>query len=228
MKFAVDAPTVVTLPVSGTDLVFPVNRVFCVGRNYADHAIEMGHDPDREDPFFFVKTPDTVVAPGAPFPYPPVSSDVHHECELVVALGRGGSEVPVADALDLVYGYGVGLDMTRRDLQSEAKRMGRPWATAKSFAASAPMSALTTVADIGHPDAGEVVLAVDGRVRQHGDLSQQIWKPAEIIAALSRLFALTPGDLIMTGTPAGVGPIERGQTMRGYIAGVGELIVDVV
>lgn len=228
MIYAVNAPPTVTLPIEGTDSVFPVNRVFCVGQNYADHAVEMGHDPDLEPPFFFVKTTDAVIGPGSPFPYPRRSENVHHELELVVALGVGGSDIAVEDALDHVYGYGVGLDMTRRDLQTDAKKMGRPWATAKSFASSAPMSSLRRVEDIGHPDSGEMVFELDGQVRQRGDLTRQIWKPQEVIASLSELFELAAGDLIMTGTPAGVGPVERGQTMSGRIAGVGVLSVDVV
>ena len=215
------------LPVAGSDQVFPVRRLYCVGRNYAEHAIEMGHDPDREPPFFFQKNPDSLVLDGR-FPYPPGTSDVHFEIELVVALRSGGSDIRVGRAMDCVYGYAVGLDMTRRDLQGEAKKLGRPWEVGKSFEASAPCGPLVPASRIGHPAKGAVWLDVNGQRRQTGDLSQLIWKIPETIAYLSGLFPLAPGDLIMTGTPAGVGAVQRGDVMKGGVEGVGEIEVRVV
>jgi fumarylpyruvate hydrolase len=216
-----------SLAVAGTDRRFPVARIFCVGRNYADHAIEMGHDPDREEPFFFMKPTSSLVTDGR-FPYPSMTADVHHEVEMVVAIGKGGRDIAVADALDHIYGYGVGLDMTRRDLQAVAKKQGRPWETAKAFDASAPCSSLVAASAIGHPDKGAVTLAVDGDIRQQGNLDQMIWKTPEIISYLSGLFELLPGDLIMTGTPAGVAAVSRGQRMEATIEGIGSLTVDVI
>jgi fumarylpyruvate hydrolase len=215
------------LPVAGSDQLFPVRRLYCVGRNYAEHAIEMGHDPDREPPFFFQKNPDSLVLDGQ-FPYPAASSDVHFEIELVVALQSGGSDIPVERAMDWVYGYAVGLDMTRRDLQGEAKKLGRPWEVGKSFEASAPCSAIVPASRIGHPTKGAVWLDVNGKRRQTGDLAQLIWKIPETISYLSGLFKLAGGDLIMTGTPAGVGAIQRGDVMKGGVEGVGEIEVRVV
>ena len=215
------------LPVAGSDQVFPVRRLYCVGRNYAEHAIEMGHDPDREPPFFFQKNPDSLVLDGR-FPYPPGTSDVHFEIELVLALRSGGSDIPAERAMDCVYGYAVGLDMTRRDLQGEAKKLGRPWEVGKSFEASAPCGPLVPASRIGHPAEGAVWLDVNGQRRQTGDLSQLIWKIPETIAYLSGLFTLAPGDLIMTGTPAGVGAVQRGDVMKGGVEGVGEIEVRVV
>lgn len=212
-----------TLPVRGSAALFPVHRIYCVGRNFADHAIEMGHDPDKEPPFFFQKNPDTLVLPGNPFPYPAASRDVHHEVELVVALKSGGDNIPPENALDCVYGYAVGLDMTRRDLQAEAKKHGRPWEVAKAFENSAPCGLLYPAAEIGHPDAGTIRLAVNGALRQEGNLNQMIWKVPEMIAYLSRLFTLQPGDLIFSGTPAGVGPVEGGDVMVAGIEGLGEV-----
>ena len=224
----IPAPPAPSLPVAGAAQRFPVRRVYCVGRNYAAHAIEMGHDPDREDPFFFQKNPDGLVPGGGRFPYPAATRDVHHEVELVVALASGGTDVAVAEALSHVYGYAVGIDMTRRDLQALAKQAGRPWEVAKAFEHAAPCSAVTPAARIGHPDRGAVTLEVNGEVRQRGDLAQLIWKVPEIIACLSGLFTLAGGDLIFTGTPAGVGPVVRGDRLHGRIAGVGEIEVEVV
>ena len=215
------------LPVAGSEQKFPVRRLYCVGRNYAEHAIEMGHDPDREPPFFFQKNPDSLVLDGR-FPYPPATADVHFEIELVVALGSGGSDIPVERAVDCVFGYAVGLDMTRRDLQGEAKKLGRPWEVGKSFEASAPCGPIIPASQIGHPAKGAVWLDVNGQRRQTGDLSQLIWKIPETIAYLSGLFTLAPGDLIMTGTPAGVGAVQRGDVMKGGVEGVGEIEVRVV
>lgn len=224
---AIDPPPLVTLPIEGSDQRFPVRRVYCIGRNYAAHAIEMGHDPDREPPFFFQKNPDNLYA-GATFPYPAQTRDVHHEIELVVALQSGGRNIPVATALDHVWGYAVGLDMTRRDLQGTAKQMGRPWEIGKAFEQSAPVSPLRPVSAVGHPAKGLVQLTVNGALRQTGDLDQMIWKVPEMIACLSEYFELAPGDVIMTGTPAGVGPVVVGDVMEGVIEGVGTLTVTVV
>ena len=224
----VAAPEIVTLPVTGTEARFPVHRIYCVGRNYAAHAVEMGHDPDKEPPFFFQKAPDTILQPGVAFPYPGQSSNVHYEMEHVIAIGKGGTDIAVENALDHVYGYAVGLDMTRRDLQGEAKKMGRPWEVGKSFEHSAPMSAIQPVAEIGHPDKGAVTLRVNGELKQDGNLDQLIWKSQEVISYLSHLFALQPGDLIMTGTPAGVGAIVKGDVMEGAVEGIGTISVEVV
>ena len=226
-NYVIQPATIPTMPVVGTDQVFPIRRVYCVGRNYAEHAIEMGHDPNREPPFFFQKNPDNVALDGK-FPYPPKTSDVHHEIELVVALGKGGADIPVEKALDCVFGYAVGLDMTRRDLQGEAKKMGRPWEVGKAVEASAPCGPIVPASKIGHPAKGAVWLDVNGQRRQTGDLSQLIWNIPETIAYLSSLFTLAPGDLIMTGTPAGVGAVKRGDVMKGGVDGVGEIEVRVV
>ena len=216
-----------TLPIRGSDKLFPVHRIYCVGRNYAEHAIEMGHDPNREAPFFFQKNPDTLVQNGGTFPYPDASKDVHHELEMVVALKSGGKNIPVEKALDCVFGYGVGLDMTRRDLQGEAKKAGRPWEVGKAFEAAAPCSEIVPASEIGHPAKGAVWLKVNGAVKQTGDLDQLIWKVPEMIAYLSGLFELRAGDLIYSGTPAGVGPVKRGDALHGGVEGVGELKVTV-
>ncbi len=224
--FAIPPSPPVTLPVDGLDAVFPVLRVFCVGRNYAEHAVEMGHDPDREPPFFFMKPAVAVVPDGGRLPFPVATDDLHHEVELVVALGSGGSGISVEAALEHVFGYGVGLDMTRRDIQATAKEMGRPWDMGKGFDRSAPISALRPAEVIGHPDAGAIWLRVNGSVRQEGDLAQQIWKVPETIALLSTLVELRPGDLIMTGTPAGVGRVVPGDVLEGHVDGVGQVRVE--
>ncbi|MEL6264046.1 MAG: fumarylacetoacetate hydrolase family protein [Pseudomonadota bacterium] len=226
-SYVIPAPATPAAPVLGSDAVFPVRRIYCIGRNFAAHAVEMGHDPDREPPFFFQKNPDNMDFTGH-FPYPPKSEDVHFEIELVVALGQGGTDIPLDTALDHVWGYGVGLDMTRRDLQGQAKKMGRPWEIGKAFEHSAPMIPLRPVAETGHPDAGAVTLRVNGELRQQGDLNQMIWKTPEMISYLSEHFTLAPGDLIMAGTPAGVGAIGRGDVMEGAVEGVGSLRVEVV
>ena len=226
-NYAINPPPVVTLPIEGSDAEFPVRRVYCIGRNYAAHAIEMGHDPDREPPFFFQKSPNNLTV-GDSFPYPPKSEDVHHEIEMVVALKSGGVNIPVDAALDHVWGYGVGLDMTRRDLQGEAKKMGRPWEIGKAFEASAPVSALRPVSEVGHPASGLVELKVNGEAKQTGDLNQMIWKVPEMISYLSDYFELAAGDVIMTGTPSGVGAVVKGDVMECHVAGVGDLKVTVV
>lgn len=220
-------PAVAALPVAGTGQLFPVHRIYCVGRNYAAHAVEMGHDPNKEAPFFFQKNADNIVLDGR-FPYPSASSDVHHEIEMIVALQSGGADIPVARALDCVFGYGVGLDMTRRDLQGKAKDAGRPWEVGKAFESSAPCSPLVPASTIGHPGEGEVWLDVNGKRKQTGNLNQLIWKVPEMISYLSGLFTLAAGDIIMSGTPSGVGPVQRGDILHGHVDGVGDLEVRVV
>lgn len=224
-RYAISAPVVTTIPVEGTDATFPVARVFCVGRNYAEHAIEMGHDPDREPPFFFMKPADAVVPSGSRLPFPSNTDELHHEIELVVALAEGGTNIPEDKALGQVFGYAVGLDMTRRDMQAVAKKAGRPWDMAKGFDQSAPIGPVRPAHAIGHPSDGAIWLRINGEMRQEGDLAQQIWKVPETISFLSTLVELRPGDLIMTGTPKGVGRVERGDCLEGHIDGVGELTV---
>ena len=226
--FVIDPPVVPSLPVVGDTRRFAVNRIYCVGRNYADHAREMGHDPDREPPFFFMKPANSIVADGKDMQYPNLSNDVHHEIEMVVAIGKGGANIPADKALEHVYGYGVGLDMTRRDLQGEAKKMGRPWDTGKAFDQSAPCAAITTAAQFGHPNKGRVALLVNGELRQEGDLNQLIWNVPDTIAYLSTLFTLEPGDLIMSGTPAGVGPVRKGDVLEGTVEGLTPLKIKIV
>jgi len=225
MTYAIEFQGPITLPVAESNSLFPVGRIYCVGRNYAEHAREMGHDPDREPPFFFMKPPDAIVANGTTIPYPQMTEDLHHEIEMVVAIGKGGAGIPVEKALEHVFGYGVGLDMTRRDLQGEAKKMGRPWEMGKAFDNSAPCTPLKTVAMVGHPSKGAIWLKVNGAVKQKGDLAEMIWNVPETIAYLSNLITLRPGDLIMSGTPAGVGPVQRGDKLEGHVDGVGELTV---
>ena len=226
-NFVIDTPEAVILPIEGTDDVFPVRRVYCIGRNYAAHAIEMGHDPDREPPFFFQKNANNLDTSGN-FPYPPHSSDVHHEAEMYVALKTGGTNIAVENALDCVYGYGLSLDMTRRDLQGEMKKLGRPWEIGKAFERSAPCGPIHPVTSIGHLPEGNLKLTVNGETRQEGDLNQMIWKVAEMISYLSEYFELAPGDIIQSGTPSGVGPVERGDVMVMTVDGLGSLTVNVV
>jgi fumarylpyruvate hydrolase len=225
-QFVIDKPPVATLPVAGTDGLFPVRRVYCIGRNYAAHAVEMGHDPDREPPFFFQKNPDNLDASGT-FPYPPHSSDVHHEVEMTVALKSGGTNIALDRALEHVFGYGVALDMTRRDLQGKAKDMGRPWEIGKAFERSAPAGPIHPVSEVGHPDHGRVALKVNGELRQEGDLNQMIWKVPEMISYLSEYFVLAAGDVILSGTPSGVGPVVKGDTLEASIEGVDSIVVTV-
>jgi fumarylpyruvate hydrolase len=213
--------------IAGTDARFPVRRIYCVGRNYAGHAREMGHDPDRDAPFFFTKPADAVVENGAAIDYPPRTDNLHHEIELVVALDKGGENIPVGQALQHVFGYAVGIDLTRRDLQKQAKEKGRPWDTAKGFDHSAPLSAIHGADDIGHPQKGRIWLDVNGENRQQGDLTELIWSVAESIAELSTFFRLEPGDLIFTGTPAGVGPVEAGDQLTGGIDGLDEIAISI-
>lgn len=226
-NYVIDPPAIATVPVSGGGL-FPVRRIFCVGRNYAEHTREMGGDPDREEPFFFTKPADAVVTGGADMPYPTKTNDLHHEMELVVAIGKGGKDIAEAAALAHVYGYAAGLDMTRRDLQAAAKKAARPWDMSKGFDQSAPIGEIVPAAKIGHPAKGLIELKVNGEVRQSSDLAKMIWNIPETIAYLSSLIELAPGDLIMTGTPEGVAAVKRGDLMEGTIAGVGTVRVKIV
>lgn len=212
-------PLVTSVPVVGGG-DFPVRRIYCVGRNYAEHAREMGHDPNAEPPFFFSKPADALVTGGAGIPYPPATGDLHHEIELVVAIGKDGAAIDPAAALDHVFGYAAGIDMTRRDLQAAAKKSARPWAMAKGFDHSAPISDIVPAASIGHPAAGRIALAVNGETRQEGDIADMIWDVPHVLAYLSGLVALKAGDLVFTGTPAGVGAVVRGDTLEGAIDGI--------
>lgn len=225
--FVFPAPLQAYVPVAGGGR-FPVRRIFCVGRNYAAHAREMGSDPAREPPFFFMKPADGVVINDADTPYPSQTANLHHEVELVVAIGIGGAEVARRDALGHVFGYAAGIDLTRRDMQDEAKATRRPWDLSKGFDASAPIGAIVPAARIGHPARGSITFTVDGVLRQKGDLGDQIWAVDEIIAVLSRMVALAPGDLIMTGTPDGVGALVRGNKVVGEIEGVGTVCTRLV
>ncbi|MBT4934441.1 MAG: fumarylacetoacetate hydrolase family protein [Rhodospirillaceae bacterium] len=227
MSFVIPEHPVASVDISGTEDRFPVRRIYCIGRNYLAHRVEMGND-DRKPPFFFQKPADALVANGGEFPYPPQSDNVHHEIELVVAIGKGGKDIAVEDALDHVYGYALGIDMTRRDQQSKAKADGKPWEAAKGFDHSAPIATIRPVSEIGHPDAGRIWLSVNGESRQDSDLNLQIWNVQEGISHLSKLFEVMPGDLIYTGTPDGVGPVTTGDVMTGGIDGIGEIEITVV
>jgi fumarylpyruvate hydrolase len=224
--YVVPAAPVTTVPVEGGG-TFPVRRVFCVGRNYADHAIEMGGDPTREPPFFFTKPADAVTL-AAEIPTDKISKKFEYEAELVVAIGKGGSDIAASSALDHVYGYSVGCDLTRRDLQGEAKKAGRPWDMAKGFDNSAPIAPIQPAAKLGHPSHGALTLAVNGATRQKGDISQMTWPVPDIIAFLSTLVALAPGDLIYTGTPAGVGPLVKGDKVEIGCEGIAHLTFTLV
>ncbi len=228
MAFVIPVPSTPVVPVTDSDAQFPVRRIYCVGRNYADHAREMGGNPDREPPFFFGKPSDAAVPLGGDIAYPPLTSNLHHEVELVVALGGGGRDIPAEKALACVYGYAVGIDLTRRDLQAKFKDKGQPWEMAKSFDQSAPVSALMPATRCGHPSAGAIWLSVDGLDRQRGDLAQMTWNVAEVIAHLSAFVTLAPGDLIFTGTPSGVGALVRGNRVRCGIENIGELEIVLV
>jgi fumarylpyruvate hydrolase len=221
-------PMAPTIEVAGSDARFPVHRIYCVGRNYAAHAREMGMDPEREPPFFFSKPADAVVPNGAAVPYPPRTANLHHEIELVIAIGEGGRDIPVENALAHVFGYAVGNDLTRRDLQFAAREKGQPWDVSKGFDHSAPISAIRRVADAGHPERGAIWIEVNGERRQSADLSEMIWTVPEIITELSALFELRPGDLIFTGTPAGVGPVVPGDSLVGGIDGLETLRTTIV
>jgi fumarylpyruvate hydrolase len=222
MTYVIPAPQQVSIPVKGTHFRFPVRRIYCVGRNYNDHVVEMGGVPGREPPFFFQKPADAILLEGN-FPYPPRSQDVHHELEFVVALQSGGRNIAVADANNHVYGYAVGIDMTRRDLQAEAKKAGRPWETAKAFDHSAPVSEIMPKSETGIVERARISLEVNGSQRQVSDVREMIWSVPEIISELSLLFELHAGDIIFTGTPSGVGPVQPGDHIKAMIAGVGEL-----
>ncbi|MDH3596487.1 MAG: fumarylacetoacetate hydrolase family protein [Rhodospirillales bacterium] len=228
MTYVVPFPEAPSLEVVGEGGRFPVRRIFCVGRNYAAHAREMGKDPDREPPFFFMKPAEAIVPSGAKLPYPPFTQDLHHEIELVAAIGREGAEIAESAALDYVYGYAVGIDLTCRDLQAEAKKMGRPWEVAKGFDRSAPCGAVQPASAIGHPASGPIWLRVGDEPKQSGDLSELIWPVPALISILSRTFRLLPGDLIFTGTPAGVGPLARGDHVTGGVEGVGTVEIEIV
>ena len=224
--YVIALPPVAAIPVASSGQ-FPVRRIYCIGRNYAAHAVEMGHDPSRESPFFFQKNSNNL-DPSGKFPYPPHSTDVHHEVELVVALKSGGTNIPLDKALDHVWGYAVGLDMTRRDLQGEAKKLGRPWEIAKAFERSAPVGPLRPVSETGHMTQGRIALKLNGALKQEGDMNQMIWKVPEMISYLSEYFELAAGDVIMSGTPSGVGPVVKGDKMEAMIEGLGSLEVEVI
>lgn len=226
-NYVIDPPAIAAVPVAGGGS-FPVRRVFCVGRNYAEHTREMGGDPDREEPFFFTKPADALLINGADMPYPTKTKDLHHEMELVVAIGTGGKDIPESEALAHVYGYAAGLDMTRRDLQGAAKKAGRPWDMSKGFDFSGPVGEIVPASQAGHPSAGKIELTVNGVVRQSSDLAKQIWNVEETIAYLSGLVELKPGDLIFTGTPEGVAAVGKGDVLEGEIAGVGTVRTRIV
>jgi len=228
MSFVIPPVVQPSVEVMGTDDRFPVHRIYCVGRNYAAHAREMGMDPEREPPFFFSKPADALVGNGTPVPYPPRTANLHHEIELVVALGTGGRNIPVENALAHVFGYAVGNDLTRRDLQFEAREQRRPWDVSKGFDSSAPVSALRPASEMGHLERGAIWLEVNGEQRQRADLSEMIWSVPEIIAELSTYFELRPGDLVFTGTPEGVGPLQPGDSLVGGVDGLETLRTTIV
>jgi fumarylpyruvate hydrolase len=232
MNYVFQPEQQVAVPVIGSDALFPVRRVYCVGRNYAAHAREMGSDPDREPPFFFCKPDNSVVyvkqGEVGTIAYPPQSTDFQHEIELVVAIGKGGSNISQEKANEHVFGYAVGLDMTRRDLQLNLREKGRPWELGKAFDESAPIGPIYPVSKIGHPTNAEIFVKVEGVTKQRSDINMLIWSVPEVIFYLSQYFTLQPGDLIYSGTPEGVGKVERGQTMVGAVAGLGEIHVKVV
>jgi len=228
MTYVVPAPAQTSVEVAGSSERFPVHRIYCVGRNYAAHAREMGMDPEREPPFFFSKPADAIVPNGAPVPYPPRTGNLHHEIELVVAIGAGGRDIPLASALAHVFGYAVGNDLTRRDLQFAAREKGQPWDVSKGFDRSAPVTAIRRAAEVGHLERGRIWIEVNGERRQQADLSEMIWNVPEIVAELSTLFDLVPGDLVFTGTPAGVGPVQRGDSLVGGIDGLETLRTTIV
>lgn len=226
-EFVFTPPHLVSLPIRGTNARFPVRRIYCVGRNYTDHIVEMGGDPDRERPFFFQKPADSIVEDGAVVPYPTATNDFQHEVELLLAIGKAGADIPLEEALDHVYAIGVCVDLTRRDVQVEARKAGRPWEIGKSFDHSAPCSALVQISGNDFPRRGTIELRVNDKARQQGDLGQMVWSPAEIIQQLSTQYTLHPGDLVMTGTPAGVGPLQVGDSVYVSIEGVASLSIQI-
>jgi fumarylpyruvate hydrolase len=228
MEFVFEPEPISSLAIHGSKQRFPVRRIYCVGHNYTDHALEMGADPRKEPPFFFAKPADAIVTGGQAMHYPPRTQNLHHEIELVVALGRGGSQIAVDDAWEHIFGFAVGLDMTRRDLQNKAKKTGRPWKTGKAFDESAPVSELYTASEVGRIDRGRIWLEVNGELRQQGDISQLIWSIPEMIAELSTLFRLQAGDLVFTGTPAGVAAVQQGDVLHGGVEGVTELRLEII
>jgi fumarylpyruvate hydrolase len=228
VKYVFAVPSTPAVPIAGTDQHYPVRRIYCVGRNYADHAREMGVDPEREPPFFFAKPADAVVANGSEIPYPLSTQNFHHEIELVVAIGKAGVQIRPDSALTHVFGYAVGIDLTRRDLQLAARDKGRPWDAGKGFDRSAPISAIHRAEDIGHPASGSIWLKVNDAQKQAADLKDLLWPVPDVVAQLSQLFALEPGDLIFTGTPAGVGPLVAGDRVSGGVAGVDEISIRIV
>jgi fumarylpyruvate hydrolase len=223
MTFVFDAPGIASLPVVGSGARFPVHRIYCIGRNYADHAKEMGATADRAQPVFFLKPADAIVAEGGEVPYPSGTADLHHEVEMIVALASGGRDIPVERALDHVFGYGVGLDLTRRDLQAAAKAKGLPWDAAKAFDRSAPVSALRRADEIRHPRTGRLTFSVNGTLRQRADIADMLMTVPEILHELSKLWELVPGDLVFTGTPAGVAALARGDRFRAELEGIAAL-----
>lgn len=227
MKFVFSAPERPSVAIANLDARFPVHRIYCVGRNYAAHAKEMGKDPDREPPFFFDKPADAVVANGFPVPYPPRTQNLHYEVELVVALAHEAKQVRTEEASDLIFGYAIGNDLTRRDLQFAARDAGRPWDVGKGFDQSAPISSIYPVTDVGHLKRGRIWLTLNGDVRQDADLADLIWNVDELVSELSTLFTLRPGDLIFTGTPSGVGPVEPGDRMEAGIDSLGTLVTPI-
>ncbi|MCC5869035.1 MAG: fumarylacetoacetate hydrolase family protein [Gammaproteobacteria bacterium] len=224
MDYVISPPQQPVVPINGATKAWPVRRIYCVGRNYAAHAREMGRDPDREPPFFFLKPADAIVPNNTPVPYPPRTSNLHHEIELVVAIGRSGRDVSVEDAPGLIFGFAVGNDLTRRDLQLQAREQGRPWDTGKGFDHSAPITAISPIEQTGLIQRGRIWLTVNGEQRQEADIADLIWDVPEVISELSTLFELMPGDLIYTGTPAGVGPVVAGDLIEGGVDGLDTLV----
>ena len=225
-KYVITPAPQAALAIAGSSELFPVRRIWCVGRNYLEHIKEMGQD-EREPPFFFAKPADAIVPDGGTAPYPSLTKDMHHEVELVVALKSGGRNIPVDKALNCIYGYGVGIDLTRRDLQIASRNIKQPWEVGKFFDNSAPCSALRPAAEIGHPAKGKITLKTNGKPRQEGDLSQMIWNVPEIISKLSEMVELAAGDIIFTGTPSGVGPVVEGDKMECEVEGVGHLTISI-
>ncbi len=228
MRYVFAKHEIPALSVTGTEELFPVHRIYCVGQNYSKHMREMGSNPERDAPFFFSKPADAVCRHGSNISYPPATKNLHHEIELVVAIGMKGINIPTTEALNHVFGYTVGLDLTRRDLQQEAKKKGRPWSVAKGFDNSAPCSVLHKVDEVGHLEQGKITLNVNGEIRQQGDISEMIWSIPEIISILSGYFELCPGDLIFTGTPEGVGPLNRGDILEGEVEQLTKLSITIV